>query len=408
MADNTKTRKKSGKKKKTKGKRRIAHPLRLIVSIYVVALILLIVALYFVPWISDEMAEVMTVEYGKLNESRNMTCYFIKNETVFYANANGKVGYLFEEGNPVRKGQAVINVDDGIAVTDMKDYTVFDDRVNDIYVNGNNLICVKSKGEKESALSALNSQLITAEDDFQINKINLALSEVESLKKSGSGGNGIQVALTDTGESVTYISPCSGVVSYQLDGYESEFNKYTMHLLNREKLAELPTDSINVYDGNATAGQPICKVVDDREWYAASWITSGELSNYHEGGKITLTIDGVEMKGDIYMIYERGSEILLIMRFNSYYENIATLRVAEGSLTASDDEGLVVKNSFISQEDGVSGVYVMTVSGDTRFTPVRILDTRGEYSLVSSGTFVNDDGEVVKTVEVYDQIKKVR
>lgn len=396
------------KKNKKKGKSRLAHPLRLIVFLYVIALIALIVALYFVPWIYDEMAEVMTVEYGKLNESSDMTCYFVKNETVFYAGADGKVGYLFSEGSPVRKGQAVIDVDSGIAVTDMKDYTLFDDRVNDIFVNGNNLIRCISADEKSSALSSLNEQLILAENDFELNKINLAISEVDSLRTGGSGGSGISVALTDTGESVTYTSPCSGVVSYQLDGYEAEFNKYTMHLLDKEKLAELPLDSINVYDGNATAGQPICKVVDDREWYAVSWISSGELSNYHEGGKITLTVDDTEMKGEVETLYERGSEIMLIMRFTSYYENIASLRVAEASITTSDEEGLVIKNSFIVQEDGVSGVYVLTVSGDTRFTPVRILETRGEYSLVSSGTFVNDDGEIVSTVEVYDQIKKVR
>ncbi|MBR2779028.1 MAG: hypothetical protein IKD85_02510 [Firmicutes bacterium] len=408
MAEKKKRTRNKKEKKNKKGKNRVKHPLRLFVAVYVIALIALIIAIYFVPWISDEMAEVMTVEYGKLNESRDMTCYFVKNETVFYANANGKVGYLYAEGSPVRKGQPVIDVDAGVAVTDMKDYTLFDERVNDIYVNGNSYICAKNTDEKTSTLSALNEQLVMAEDDFQLNKINLAIAEVDSLKSGGSGSNGLNVALTDTGESVTYTSPCSGVVSYQLDGYESEFNKYTMHLLDKQKLAEFSTDSMNVYDGNATAGQPICKVTDDREWYAVSWISSGELSNYHEGARITLTLDGKEMKGDIYRIYERGSEIVLIMHFSSYFENIATLRVGNASITTSDNQGLVVKNSFIVQEDGVSGVYVLTVSGDTKFTPVRILDTRGEYSLVSSGTFVNDEGEIVNTVEVYDQIKKVK
>ena len=117
MAEKKKRTRKKAENKGKKGKNKIKHPLRLFLAIYIIALIALIIAIYFVPWIRDEMAEVMTVEYGKLNESREMTCYFVKNETVFYAGANGKVGYLFAEGSPVRKGQAVIDVNDGISFT---------------------------------------------------------------------------------------------------------------------------------------------------------------------------------------------------------------------------------------------------------------------------------------------------
>lgn len=399
---------KKAKKAKGRKKLKIVHPFRTFVSVYVVLLVLLVAVLYFIPWISDNFAEVMTVEYGQLNQSKDATVYFVKDETVYYANADGRVNYHYNEGDNVRRGQTLFEIDSSIGVIDDLDYAPYDDRVSSIFA-GSNLIGVSKEKDRETVLDNLRSMLDGEENQINLIKINLAISEVESLSKVATN-RGINIKNSDTGVTDSYIADTSGVVSYELDGYEAELNQYTISLLQKDKLDEMPLDSLNVFNGACTVGEPICKVVNDREWYGVIWIGPNGLGKYQEGGKVTLTMKkGDQFKGKVERIYERDdNSYLVIMKFSSYYKDIATLRKAKAKITTSDETGLIVKNSFITQEDGQIGVYVLDVAGKMTFTPINVKTTDGEYSLVSSGSFTDADGEMISTLEVYDQIKKVK
>ncbi len=401
-----KNKKKSGKKTKNRKKVRLAHPFRLFVTIYIILMIVLVSVLYLIPWLSDNFADVMTVEYGQLNQSKDATVYFVKDETVYYANADGRVGYHFNEGDNVRRGQTLFDIDSSVSVVDDMDYSLYDQRVSSIY-GGENLISIIEDEDRDNVLENLRGMLEGEENQINLVKINLAITEVESLAKGIGSNKGINVKPCDTGVMEGYIADTSGVVSYELDGYESELNPYTASLLDKEKLDAMAEDSINVFNGAATNGEPVCKVVNDREWYAVSFIDPGKLGRYQEGGKIKLIIDSKEMKGTVEKIYERDDQLIIVMKFVSYYDDIATLRKAKAKITTSDETGLIVKNSFITEKDGIPGVNVIDVAGDTSFVPINIKASDGDYSLVSSGTFTNEDGEMIPTVEVYDQIKRI-
>ena len=72
LADHTRAQ--SPGKKKSK----LRHPFRFAAILYVLALLILLGIIYLLPWVSDQMSDVMTVEYGDLNSSQIQNFYFIK------------------------------------------------------------------------------------------------------------------------------------------------------------------------------------------------------------------------------------------------------------------------------------------------------------------------------------------
>ena len=73
----------------------------------------------------------------------------------------------------------------------------------------------------------------------------------------------------------------------------------------------------------------------------------------------------------------------------------------------SEERGLIVRKSFIKKKDGQKGVYLIDVTGETVFTPVKVIAEDGAYVLVEAGTFT-ENGDTYNTINVYDEIKKVK
>ena len=48
--------------------------------------------------ITGVFTKTMTAEYGNLKISENVTCYIIKDETLYFANGEGDINYSFDEG----------------------------------------------------------------------------------------------------------------------------------------------------------------------------------------------------------------------------------------------------------------------------------------------------------------------
>ena len=52
-------------------------------------------------------------------------------------------------------------------------------------------------------------------------------------------------------------------------------------------------------------------------------------------------------------------------------------------------------------------MYLVDVTGEAEFTPIKIIAEDGAYALVEAGSFTEDD-ETYSTINVYDEIKKIK
>ena len=389
-------------------KKKRKFPRRLIIPTYLLIVAVLLIIVYAFPGVTGALKQTMTVEYGDLKISQNATCYIVKDETLYFANDEGSLKYVFDEGALVRSGSEVLYIEPS-GVSENSDLGVFDDHALP-FTAGETLLKTNAGGINK-VISSLQQKYGESEDETFRTEIDRYINRLNDIKKT-KGKAGEEGELSELGIlPENYIIPKPGIISYSLDGYESEMNPYTMTLLDREKAEEIESSSSDLSRKKTRYGEPLFKIIDNSQWYAVMWIDEKDLGKYSEGKTVTMKLPDGDASGKVYEISESDGEIMVIMRFNVYYDSLSSLRKIQTEVVSSDCSGLMIENSYITSKDGQPGVYVIEVDGETEFVPIKVKGTDGEYSIVESGSYYVYDEETgesqrYETVEVYDEIQK--
>ena len=393
----------------TTEKKKKKFPRRLIIPLYLLIIVLLIVIVYALPTVTGALKQTMVVEYGDLKISEKATCYIIKNETLYFANGEGRLKYVFDEGALVRGGSEVLYIEPSEVDND-SDVGVFEDHARP-FTSGSTLLNAKS-GSLDKVLADLRQQYNENEDISFRTEIDRYISRLNDIKKSEGEEDSSEGELSELGVLPdTYLISKPGIISYSMDGYESEMSPYTMKLLDREKAEKIDAEVSDLSRETTRYGEPLFKIIDNSEWYAVMWIDERDLGKYSENKSVSMKLPDGDATGRVYSISESDGEIMVIMRFNAYYDSLSSLRKIQTEVISSDCSGLMIRNSFITSKDGQPGVYVLGVAGDSEFVPIKVKGTDGEYSIVESGSYYLYDEETgesqrYETVGVYDEIEK--
>lgn len=393
----------------TTEKKKKKFPRRLIIPLYLLIIVLLIVIVYALPTVTGALKQTMVVEYGDLKISEKATCYIIKNETLYFANGEGRLKYVFDEGALVRGGSEVLYIEPSEVDND-SDLGVFEDHARP-FTSGSTLLNAKS-GSLDKVLADLRQQYNENEDISFRTEIDRYISRLNDIKKSEGEEDSSEGELSELGVLPdTYLISKPGIISYSMDGYESEMSPYTMKLLDREKAEKIDAEVSDLSRETTRYGEPLFKIIDNSEWYAVMWIDERDLGKYSENKSVSMKLPDGDATGRVYSISESNGEIKVIMRFNAYYDSLSSLRKIQTEVISSDCSGLMIRNSFITSKDGQPGVYVLGVAGDSEFVPIKVKGTDGEYSIVESGSYYLYDEETgesqrYETVGVYDEIEK--
>ena len=398
-----KSNKRSGKKK---------NKMRMYIALYIAALVLLIILVYAFPTISGARSETMTVEYGTLDDSYDVTCYIVRDETVYYSGESGSIEYHFAEGDGVRANTQVVTAGTSGGASE-KDYSAYNKRANSVKDMSAVLSPQGRLDQVKSELQQKAAEASEAEKTDEADRINKYISSISDISDKSSGKNDSadeSVPSDQFGVKGSDTAKTSGTLSYMIDGYESVLNPYTIGLLDKEKLGSLDYDMYNADTGKTYKGEPMFKIVDRHAWYAVTGVDAAALGSFSEGTSIDLKLPKGSVQGTVDKLYDDGDEIMVVMKFNNYYEDLASIRKIKTKITASDHNGLLIDSSFIVTKDGQPGVYVVSVTGKETFTPVKILNSDGSNTIIAANYYYEqtDEGsKQVATVSPYDEIKKV-
>lgn len=208
------------------------------------------------------------------------------------------------------------------------------------------------------------------------------------------------------GLSEEYNSPISGVFSLTVDGYEDYFTPDKMDKIKRETVESLSYKSANLERSSVIEGEPIYKVSNDDNWYVLCWVDKETAESYSEGRAVSLELPEGTVDASVHSVREDGDYYRVIFYLNVYYEAFCESRAVDMSIVTSDNEGLLVDNKCIVEKNGQQGVYVVDKNGDYVFTRISVISTDGEQSVIEDATFVDEEGNQVYTVDVYDEVLK--
>ncbi|MDO4552192.1 MAG: HlyD family efflux transporter periplasmic adaptor subunit [Bacillota bacterium] len=293
-----------------------------LLTLLIAGILVLWAVIYVRPVVEDALTQTEVVEYGTMQVTDDVTCYFIRSEEVFYASAGGTLQYYAEEGELIRKGGKILEI----------------------------------------------------------------LPAGVSYRAEGSG--------------------C--LVSYYIDSYEGSFTPETMATLERSQVESMELSMRELTRESTTEGEALYKLVQNDRWYGVFWTDAENIVKYTVGSSVDVELPLGTITGSIYEILDAGDEWKVILEFDRHYQEMARLRKQELRVISADYDGLMVRNVSITSQEDRAGVFVKTISGEFVFTPVKIIASDGEYSLVAASYYYEqtEEGESVRvdTLEVYDEI----
>ncbi len=307
----------------------------------------LTVSLFFItsaaPNLTGALKKTEVLQYGGLQVSDQVTCYLVREESVYLAGRAGQIQYYIEEGQQLRGGVRVLTVSPNSAADGTSQFSDL----------------MKYSQDKNIPFGTVSQNNVT---EF------------------------------------------NGAISYYLDGFESIVTPETMSTISKEELESYNYKTVNVVRDNTVTGDPLYKIIDDNIWYILYWIDAGNISKYEIDKDVWVNLPLGQVKGKVYQILDDGKQWRVLLKFNRYYEDFAQLRKLNADVITSDNKGLIVRNESITAESGMAGVMVKDVAGKFKFKPIKVLSTNGEYSLIQVSQFETEDGKTVDTVNAYDEI----
>lgn len=321
----------------------MSRKLKAVIYIYILVMICLAVIIYAVPSVTGMLTPTVVLPYGNLTETDEATCYFVRSEKVYLAEASGTINYYFEDRTKVRRNSTILTV---------------------------TRRSIQPEGESEFAkiITRLGSEAVTKSD---------------------------------------YKSDFNGIISYSIDGYEGYFTPETILDLNYDDVKNLDIEKpVNLTRKTAYRDEPLYKICDNDKWYITCWVSAGNSVKYQKGREVRFQLPLGELRATVTEIAEEGEMWQIVFETDRSYGDFTTLRSEKAEIITSDYSGIIVPNRSIATVDGQVGVYVKQRTGDYTFTPIKIIASDGENSAVSSSYFYDEEGQRVNSVNIYDEILK--
>ncbi len=360
-------------------------------------ILLLAIALFVLQFVDfgtkEDVIFTSTASYQE-----QLDCVIIRDEPVTSSNAVVHVEYLAKESTEVAEGDVVANLFTtgysenlltrlettrqniqsyhktllGTIVDN--DLTRLETIIDLTSLDFKNLVTQQTRGNLQTVAEQLETAMVNRQeylrqnkrDDTKLTKLyeeeNTRLNNIQSWRQVSKAG-------------------ASGVVSFYLDGYESDL---TYELLN----SLTPSDVQTVLRGGELAHTKdvrqagIYKIVNQDRWHVAM-VAEVDKWNPVVGLEYYLQLEGFEdltYAAMVTSVQKSDDTVLAVLEINQPIGPLLYQRSGRATLSTMLSS-LAVRNHALYNQDGQIGIWLYDIPGGT-FVPVEILSTEGDISLI--------------------------
>lgn len=312
------------------------------------------------------------VKMGTLDTSNHFEGIIFRNEKVVYSEEAGNVRYVIAEGEKVKKeGTVYVLVDEKNLVTttsekEKVDTEIYNNAENDAVISNNqdaryNLEQeVKSRFEdfynnryenSTSYIYTLRSQL----DSSVTNRTNLyAIEQEKKNQELVALKEEIETDLSNYQKGKAAAD--SGIISYRMDGNETENIQDTIDTLTYETYNKIRrTASISTLgQSEISSGDPIYKVILNNEWYIVTYVDAKEAEAYTVNQTYAINFD--ELGGQIVNFKldakkEEKTRVKLVFKTSNQINDFLDTRTVDFSIGEKATSGLKIPNQAIVEQN---------------------------------------------------------
>lgn len=351
----------------------------------------------------------ITANPSKVLDKIDATGLLIKSEKLYNSPTSGGLEPIQEEGKKIAVGKKVANIgtknQDIVAQLESVEKQIDELGIN-YYSEEDNANLLEDIQEKISQGNYTDINAYLEDKATSNDKKNLVAENLEALLKKQKELN----KLVDE-SSITIFSEHSGILSYELDGYEEiliarDLENYSYTALDFDKISKNIKKNEGI--GDVGGGDPIFKIIDDYIWHLALKIEDERILDFEEGQTYDIKLGHEEwLRGKIVAINLDDSKGVIIIEFkdklHEYYKN----RIMEVSLIKSETSAYEVPSSSILEKDGQAGVYINSIYGIVKFIPVNIIKESEGVTYVERGNneaYIDIEGKEVRTITQFNEI----
>ncbi len=314
------------------------------IAIYIIIVVLLASVIYGVPSIVGLLRGDYIAKPGDISKELDVDAYLVRKETIYAAKDSSSVKRIAKEGKLVGYGDKVVELN-------------------------------KDRG-------------------------NVAGTQYGDVTRDVPKS----VKLTDDGKAAD-----AGFVMYESDGLEDIFSPNELPVMTEEFLKKhVKKKSQRFSKSIARNGTPIFKIVENGPWGIVFFIDKKDAENFNVGRDFYLEFksSGNIIRGKVVASEEKSGKVRIVIQSQDYFDGLLKLREAKLRITVSSGRGLIIKNSSIVKKNGKTGVIVKDKVGNKVFKPISVKADDGVKSAVYEEIYVDNKGQFVETLTIYDKIVK--
>ena len=368
-----------------------------------------------------------TVKKGQLVESMPQRGVLLRDEQVFYSNAQGVPKYLFKEGERMGSNKNVCEIQISLADRKLKEEADTIQRRIDIIETGmvyspnvltpeklDRMIDVKRHEIKNSFMDD-NILLIP-----RLKKEMLYLMDQKSILYGSFSNSGDKSSITSKISAIRNKMESStkfikntfpGELCLSADGYEDLLKSDQLGKLDSQMLSGIQNRNRISKGKDVNVGDPVFKIINNHYWYMVFTLEPEEAKLFKKGKGLYVKVDGDMIYGVIKGIYkDKYGKYIMEFKTNASSAAVHDVRAHDVKIVLKNLNGIKIPQKAVIEKKGKKGVYVVSETGVATFKELNcVLGENGEYVILDYKEITRDK---VKTVNLYDEIilnpKKVK
>lgn len=383
--------------KKTKKKSSSIH----IITILFAAVCLAYIFRYFAFKIETQM-----VKYDSMEDTIATQCVLIKNEWATVLPPGTAADYKANEGDRVAIGKPLLKIskNDGADENISLKIDKINERIEEIKkAEANNNFFAADKQKIDTNIQTGVNDIKTITETGNFSKLEQVKNELAAnvYKKSlvygtaSFSGQNLEGLLKEKATleqiqknnlNVVYART-SGLVSYELDGYEEVLKPENIQALKAGSIQEIFKAAGEKSKKKKEDKIEGVKIVDNFEWYIAALIPKNMLSKDDLGKSISVRFkdqNNTVVKGVLAKLDETGTQsTLIVVKTDEQMKDLQRIRIANVDMITRYNEGLIVPTKCIIDKEGLKGIFIER-SGMARFVPIKIVTSSEEGTMVEN------------------------
>lgn len=210
------------------------------------------------------------------------------------------------------------------------------------------------------------------------------------------------------GESAPIQTPLAGILTYYIDGYETDLTYANIINIALDDVMSLSIPPYIASQGIVQSGDALCKIIDDEYYYLIILVDPGDQNLYDLSEDLVINVGTQTVKGFIAELIPTESKVAVAIKVESYIDNFYKDRFVDISITQETHRGLTIKtSSLVKDENNQWGVYIVDKYKKVSFKPVKIIVHQGDTAIVKEDAFyefVDDKNVRIDTVGFFDQV----